>query len=382
VRDQEAIIIGGGPAGSSLAIRLAQMGWTVKLIERNIKPIRKVCGEYLCPAGVKELDLLGIGHQARTQFNGVEGLSIKAPNGTWVCGRFDATSKIMSSGLAVPRDRLDALLLHEAEKHGVQVELGRELKTLQPIKEGWRVTFFDGSSATTSLLVGADGRRSKVAQLAGLSDPHKEEKVAIHALIKSSGSSAEGKMILNKDGTYLGVNKINEHELNLSAVLPRQRFFNQAPKDVLIHCMKEHSEFSNLIDAIGKVHSTYPITHRVKSCISSHLALVGDAAGFLDPLTGEGITSALTMSRLLAHSLASHETQNNHHAALMSYARAKRRSLGPKTLLNNGFQWLIRHPKLCNLLGKYLAHSSSRAHAFIGMIGNTQSLTSSLLSLR
>lgn len=125
--DTEALIVGAGPAGASLAIRLARLGWRVTLVEQARFPRQKVCGECLGPASLELLDELGLGLRVQA----LAGPAIR--HVAWMAGKRTVVADMPACsasrhayGCAIGRDCLDELLLDEARSHGVDV--------LQPAK--------------------------------------------------------------------------------------------------------------------------------------------------------------------------------------------------------------------------------------------------------
>ena len=102
------------------------------------------------------------------------------------------------------------------------------------------------------------------------------------------------------------------------------------------------------------------------------MALIGDAAGFIDPLTGEGIFNSLWMARTLVENICRSKSQvhGNYQVAIDQYAKDKNKFFKQKVLLNIVFQFVIRRPKLTFFIAKYLKKRQVRADTFIGIIGN------------
>src|SRR5438477_5072694 len=117
----DALVIGGGPAGSTAAILLAMAGWSVTLLERKEFPRRKVCGEYLSATNLPLLDHLGVGAAFREQagppvrrvglFAGDAIVTTELPRPRGVAGW----------GRALSRERLDTLLLEQARQAGAVI---------------------------------------------------------------------------------------------------------------------------------------------------------------------------------------------------------------------------------------------------------------------
>ncbi len=118
----DAIIVGGGPAGASAAIRLAQAGWSVALIEREAFPRRKVCGECIAASNLPLLEALGVGEA----FAALAGPALRRV--ALLCGRETISAALPAApgvrhpwGRALGREQLDALLLARAQALGVTV---------------------------------------------------------------------------------------------------------------------------------------------------------------------------------------------------------------------------------------------------------------------
>lgn len=120
--DTDALVIGAGPAGASVAIRLARLGWRVTLVEQTSFPRQKVCGECLGPASLELLDELGLGCEVRE----LAGPTIRQV--AWMVGDRTTVAEMPTSrsdryayGCAIGRDILDALLLNHARAQGVDI---------------------------------------------------------------------------------------------------------------------------------------------------------------------------------------------------------------------------------------------------------------------
>jgi flavin-dependent dehydrogenase len=269
------------------------------------------------------------------------------------------------------------MLQKHARENGVMLECGITVNEVHRVEGGWELELSDGRKITARLLIGADGRRSPMAKKTGLKPPAQEERVAIHALAKTPlGMGGHGEMHLCHHGAYLGICPVGDHEANVTAVLNREALLGYRPREVLEELLLEHPK---LRLALGQdwseVKCTYPLRNRVRSVVGERVALVGDASGFYDPLTGEGMTCALLSGRLLAEALLAQTDEDwldDPSRPLARYADKRRRALAPKGRVHRAFQWLIRHPDLCDGIGRFLGRSASRQNAFVGLIANTR----------
>jgi flavin-dependent dehydrogenase len=121
----------------------------------------------------------------------------------------------------------------------------------------------------------------------------------------------------------------------------------------------------------GKVRATFPAAANVRDVVTSNAALIGDASGFLDPLTGEGIYQALWTARAMAENVSvAWQSDAQLNAALRRYATQRRRQHLGKRLCCQAFQGIIRQPRLSNSIHRLLSFREGVGDAFIGLIGN------------
>ena len=110
-----------------------------------------------------------------------------------------------------------------------------------------------------------------------------------------------------------------------------------------------------------------PITNNIKHQYIPDVALVGDAAGFIDPLTGEGIYNSLWMAFHLVELI---QEENDFNKASMKFLAVKKSNFRQKTLLNKFFQVIIKYPLVCEMIALFLGKSKNRGDHFVGIIGN------------
>ncbi len=371
----DAIVVGAGPAGALSAHLLASRGARVLVLEAAPEIRRKVCGEYLCPKGVELLAELGLSSVARGR--DIVGMRMVSPSGTVVSARFPAKRGRASLGRALDRRVFDAGLVELAQSSGAGIEVGARVTSVTRDGGRWRVET-RGGITDAPLLVGADGRRSIVAKTLGLRRPPGHDRVALHGhFFHPRRNGAFGEMHILDDGSYIGVDPTGDHEVNVSLICSAERLRQLGgPMPTLSHYLSRAPDYHaryGPYPAHAELHAVSPVTHRVSSAIAEGVALVGDAAGFLDPLTGEGIYYALFSAHALARALEpvrSLGSEAELSRALARYARARRRALAPKQRLNRGFQWLLRRPAMVERIGHALASERGRADAFVGTVGN------------
>ncbi|MFX1485218.1 MAG: NAD(P)/FAD-dependent oxidoreductase, partial [Promethearchaeota archaeon] len=158
--DFDAIIVGGGPAGSTAARRIAQEGLSVLLLEKEAFPRTKPCagGIRFAVSELLDFDLSPVNHRK------ISGLSIFAPAGY----RVDCIPEDRSKpGYTVMREDFDHLLLQKAGEAGAEVREEVEVIDIQEQSSSVIVTSIDGSTYTAKYVIGADGINSLVAKQLG-----------------------------------------------------------------------------------------------------------------------------------------------------------------------------------------------------------------------
>jgi len=353
-------VIGAGPAGSFAAFLLSKLGYSVALVESMPEMKRKICGEYLSPGGVEYL-IRELGEEIILKnFSKLDGMLIFAPSGLEVDCQFPTISGRINFGLKVPRDVFDQFLINQAKNSGVEVFMGEEVKDLSFENKNHRL-FFNKRELETSFLVGADGRKSLVCKKFNLNSKHKKKFIAFHGLFKSSGKKRnKGEMHILEKGDYIGINPISDEFDNVSLITSNHRLKQFKTYETLLeyylnknkYLKEKFSKESNF-----EMFISYPIYHEVHSISFNQGVLVGDAAGFYGPLTGEGITAALTSAQFLAQVITQNQSLKkndliNMNSVGMNYEYLMRSFLTKKKWTTTFFHYLIGHSFYCNLLGQ------------------------------
>jgi flavin-dependent dehydrogenase len=365
-------IVGAGPAGLVSAIVLSRLGAKVSIWEKEVKVERKVCGEYLSPMGVNLLVELGLGHTI-ADFSPVKGMKLVAPDGQGVLCDFPG-----AVGKSLNRQVFEQSLVDEAERLGISIFWGRVIFELTPKKRGWLV-----NGQHVDLVIGADGRRSVVAKTLGVEKGILKKKVALHAFIQRAPNqvSRHGEMHILSDGSYIGINPIDDLSDNVSWIGDAEILKAHPDREsFFFDMMKFHSALASYYQHSdrGELSAVYPISHQVTSPIGHDAILVGDAAGFLDPLTGEGLTRAIECAHFIGKAFSSSQSM---HEAILYYARLKNNEDRSRKILNHFFQWVVKHPRVANRIGHFLRKSQQHANVFIGIIGNIYSPLQGILKL-
>lgn len=366
-------VVGAGPAGSFSALLLARAGHEVVMIEKRSEITRKLCGEYLCPKGVELLESYQLKSDPCQGFLDLQGMVLASPEEIVVKCSFPET-QTKWRGLSVNRKIFDQKLLEEARESGVQIQLDTTVNSLKKLNKGWLIQTSKGEFIV-DLLIAADGRVSSVAKMLGHSDKIDTSRVAVHFFLprKSFKGLRYGEMHIFHDGSYCGIDPVNDEEVNVSFVFDAAKIRGTNLHDLsnlYIKKSKRLYEMFGEITSAVEIKAVTPLTNKNSFIAGNSLAYVGDASGFIDPLTGEGIYNALLSAHLLFLSL---KKEHSLEEALKDYRKTKIKVQLQKKILNQFFQYVIKKPALSHLIAKFIQKKSKRADYFIGIIGNIYS---------
>lgn len=387
MRDAQVIIVGGGPAGSSSAYFLASQGIDVLVLDRAHFPRDKVCAEYLSPECSRILDRMEALHAAEsTGAAHLAGMRVRAPNGAIIHGEFAANhgfNGFRDRGLAVRRTLLDSILLDRARDAGARIM--EDTRVTGMTRESKRVTGVEVLSGgkpcvlTADLVVGADGLRSVVARRLGLHSASRwPRRIALVSHYTNvAGVGAYGEMFVDRDG-YFGLADVGNGVTNVALVVPVSRAGEMAVDrtDFFEQWIAERPHLSTrFVDAkrVEPVRATGPFASFAKRAWVPGAALVGDAADFCDPFTGEGIYAALRGGELLADAAggavrSGSATKLN--SSLAHYAAARKSQFKGKWKVERLVGSVIAAPRVFNRIALALQRRRDMADLLVGVAGD------------
>ncbi len=363
-------IIGAGPAGSMSAYLLKKSGFDVVIVDKYSTPKRKVCGEYLCPSGVDLLNKQGLKFIVE-DFRRVSGMKIVSPMGRSVLSFFPE-GRIINYGASVNRSIFDQRLRDLGKNEGCKYIEGHAVTNIQQEGSSWIVILESGEKVLCDLVIGADGINSPTAQIFGHKELINTNRIALHVYIPLKDRkfySRLGQMHITKDGSYVGLNPINENEINFSIVCSKEKLKHMSGREIINEAIRSSHILRSYFDEIDnetKISTAGSIKNKNSFIAGDGVAYVGDSAGFIDPLTGEGIYNSLQGAIFLNDALQ--KSPNN--LGLKAYKEQKIKFFREKNILNNVFQLIIKTPFLCELVASFLIVRQKRADTFIGIIGN------------
>jgi len=379
--DADVIVVGAGPAGSALAELLGRRGVRVLLLDKETFPRDKVCGEYMSPEAVGVLDRLGVLPQVESApHRKLRGILVHSYDGTQSRGTYGAIGGYAPSrlyGIAIRRLLLDEILFrHACSRPNIVPVEGFRVDRL--LREGDTVVGVEGPRGrfTAPLVVGADGVRSVVARELGLSEPAKDfERFAVSAFYRNVPHEDYGELHLGLPG-YVACAPVDRDVVHFNFVVGRGSI-EEARGDLegyfLRHVLANPRLKERLAGAtrVGTIRATGPMARRCRGVVAPGALLVGDAAEFVDPFTGEGLFIALRSAELAAlaipDAVAGGRLEARH---LARFDVARREEFAEKMRLCWRIQKYLYHPRLANYVIRRMAANPALANRVTAVTGD------------
>jgi menaquinone-9 beta-reductase len=398
--DADALVVGAGPAGAATALLLARAGHDVLILDRLPFPRAKACGDSLSAGATAVLHRLGLlPAVAALPHARVCGWRIAAPGGAFFDGRFADYATVPADAgpapdaICVERRLLDHALLGAAVAAGARFAPGRQVTDVLRAADGRVVGVHTREGKLYApLTIGADGLRSVVARrLDAVRRPPRLRKVSLTLHVDAALlSAAMGEMHVG-DGVSVGIAPLRDDgtRCNVTVVADADRFGRILARDppafvrhavehmpLLRHRAGTERHRRAYLDlhaaaSAGPLLASGPFDRPVRRTAFDGAALVGDAAGYYDPFTGQGIFQALAAAELLAP-VASRALRAGDASAraLAAYERRCRRMLRAPRMLQHVIELVLARPRLADAVVGRAHGAAAFRDAIISVTGD------------
>jgi menaquinone-9 beta-reductase len=380
----DVLVAGAGPAGTATATLLARQGFSVLVVDRAAFPRDKACSEYMSPEAVRILARLGVVETLeRAGAFPLEGMKVTGPRGSTAHGKFSLAGHhpFRLTGLSISRRILDHELLAAARAAGAAF---RERTCVEELLyEGGAVAGAvvrdrtgQRHSLRARLTVGADGLRSVVARRLGCRKQGTSRRMAFVAHVARVGGMGRSAELHFRQDAYLGLNQIGRDQTNVALVVPSERATGArgGTERFFAETLREFPDVWERVEAgdmVRPILVTGPFAVRAARVVAPGALLVGDAADFFDPATGDGIHCALRGAELAAETAAAALSEPGPLTVdrLMDYRRMRRRVFSGKWMFERVLDYALRFPCLFDRSVSRLGRNDDMAHTVIGLAG-------------
>jgi len=386
--DVGVAIVGGGPAGALTAMLLARAGHDVLLVERAPAWRWRACGVFASPASVGALRRLGVGLDALSGIaKPLPAMEVVSAAGARFRMTYGGSGDLADSAVGFDRAALDPMLLHLAREAGAVVREGETVERVQLRDDGATIVV-RGTGADVGahavharVVVGADGLRSTVARGAGVTrtaplGPRAALTFHVPDVRAAVGDAPPDARMCVFDHGYVGLAPVPGGRVNVGIVLDRSWFARlrglggrQVARLVLEGLPVEADRALAGVEPLDRVAGVTPLGHAVARRAGRSWLLVGDAAGFLDPFTGEGLHRAIASAELAAEAIDP-LLRGGPGANLDRYERAMRARFGQKDVVSRLVQGFLGRPPLFEYAARRLATRSDIRDRMALVIGD------------
>lgn len=356
---KEVLIIGGGLSGLIAAIHLRKLNIPVTVIEKNSYPKHKVCGEYISNEVLPYFQWLNISLE-ELQPTSITKLQFSTTSGKVVY------AKLPLGGFGVSRYSLDYYLYQKAIESGCQV-IQETVENIYFENDEFKIATAEGNSLKAAIVLGAFGKRSNIdIQLKRNFIQQKSPWLAVKAHYEGNfPNDVVG--LHNFNGGYCGVSKVEDDKINICYLASYDSFKIYKNSDDYQKQVLERNPFLKAVFQNSKLsfieQSKYlkpltisQISFEAKNPVENHILMIGDTAGLIHPLCGNGMAMAIHSAKIAAEAIQDYsEGKINSRAAFENqYAQQWNKTFKSRLKTGQLLANILLKPKLSDFLYKII----------------------------
>ncbi len=354
----DVAIVGSGPSGASAALKLAKAGFSTVVIEKATLPRYKVCGGGFVYRGRKNMSF-DISEVVEKEFHTVD-----IYLGKKLHFRTEREQPIISM---IMRDSFDHLIIQKAKEFGITLLEGTEVKELVFNDNGTTSIITTGEEVAAKCIIAADGAYSPIAKMAGWKEETRTMIPALEYEVEVSDEeyakfSNEVRFDIDAVPAGYAWNFPKKNHLSIGVGVFQKKKLN------LHELCQNYIEKLGIKDikSISKHGFQIPVSPRTDGFVKRNVFLIGDAAGFADPITAEGISNAIYSGNLVAEAIIEAALDLKKTESL--YLSKINEKLVPELLTSLKLsKWFYKHKTVRNVLLKKYGQRFSEAMADIFM---------------
>ena len=350
------VIVGGGLAGLTAAIHLSKIGIRVLVIEKNSFPKHKVCGEYISNEVLPYLNWLNL-NIFELQPTTITKLQFSTKNGTTI------NHKLSLGGFGISRYTLDEFLYKKALANGCKI-IQETVKNINFTADNFTITTSENSIIKSKIVIGAFGKRSNIDQKINRNFIQKKSPWLAVKSHYSGNFPNDFVGLHNFEGGYCGVSKVENNKINVCYLadyktFKRHKNIDEYQKKIVYKNPHLKTILENCTLLFEKPLTISQISFEKKQAVENHMLMIGDSAGLIHPLCGNGMAMAIHSAKIASELVAKFYTNEIQSRADLEKQFEKEWNFNFKKRLSTGrlLATILQKPKLSEVLMRILVRA-------------------------